>query len=106
MARTLIKAPASAKPGEIFEVHATIGHDMETGFRPGDDGKILARNIITGFTCHYNGELVFESVLFPSVAANPYLAFSLRASASGMLRLRWWGDRGFEHVQDLLLQVA
>lgn len=106
MARTLIKMPASVRSGEIFEVHATIGHSMETGYRPGDDGKILARNIITGFTCHYNGQPVFESMLFASVAANPYLAFTVRASASGTLRLRWWGDRGFEHVQDFSLQVT
>lgn len=106
MARTLIKVPASVRAGEIFEVHLTIGHDMETGYRPGDDGKTLPRNIITGFTCHYNGQLVFESTLFPSVAANPYLAFALRAGTSGTLRLRWWGDRGFEHIQDVPLTVT
>ena len=60
MAQTLIKAPATAQRGEIIEVHTTISHEMETGFRPGDDGKILPRNIITLFSCHYNDELVFE----------------------------------------------
>ena len=55
MARTLINIPPTARRGEIIEIRATIGHPMETGFRPGDDGKILPRNIIQTFTCKYNG---------------------------------------------------
>ncbi len=105
-ARTLIKAPSSAKSGEIIEIHATIGHDMETGFRPGDDGKILPRNIITVFTCHYNDELVFEARLFQAVASNPYIAFYTLATVSGTLRLTWLGDRGFQHTKELTLQVV
>lgn len=105
MVRTLIKAPGSAQAGEIIEVHATIRHEMETGFRPGDDGKILPRNIITLFSCHYNDELVFEATLFPAMAANPYIAFHVLATVSATLRLTWQGDRGFRHTEDLSIQV-
>jgi sulfur-oxidizing protein SoxZ len=106
MARTLIKAPTSAKRGEVITIHATIGHEMETGFRPGGDGKILPRNIITGFRCHYNEQLVFEASLFPAMAANPYIAFCLRATVSGPMRFSWTGDRGFAHSHTLNLQVT
>ena len=62
MARALINAPTSAKRGEVIGIRATIGHPMETGFRPGDDGKLLPRNIIRRFTCRYNGFAQTENV--------------------------------------------
>jgi sulfur-oxidizing protein SoxZ len=106
MARTLIKSPVSAQRGEVIEIHTTIAHEMETGYRPGDDGKILPRNIITNFSCHYNDELVFEAELFPAMAANPYIAFHTVATVSGTLRLSWEGDNGFRHSESVALQVT
>jgi sulfur-oxidizing protein SoxZ len=106
MARTLIKSPASAQRGDVIEIHTTIGHEMETGYRPGDDGKILPRNIITHFSCHYNDALVFDAELFPAMAANPYIAFHTVATVSGTLRFSWEGDNGFRHTESVAFQVT
>ena len=106
MARTLINAPTSAKRGDVIEIRATIGHPMETGFRPGDDGKILPRNIIKRFSCRYNGELVFSAELFSAVAANPYLAFHTVAVESGTLALTWEGDNAFTQTESVRLTVT
>ena len=106
MARALINAPTSAKRGEVIEIRATIGHPMETGFRPGDDGKLLPRNIIRRFTCRYNGEVVFTADLFSAVAANPYLAFHTVATDSGTLSLTWEGDNGFAQTENVNLAVT
>ena len=106
MARALINAPTSAKRGEVIEIRATIGHPMETGFRPGDDGKLLPRNIIRRFTCRYNGEVVFTADLFSAVAANPYLAFHTVATDSGTLSLTWEGDNGFTQTENVNLAVT
>ena len=106
MARTLIKAPTGARRGEIIEIRATIGHPMETGFRPGEDGKILPRNIIQTFSCRYNGELVFSAELFSAVSANPYIAFHTVATDSGTLVLNWEGDNGFTQTESINLTVS
>lgn len=106
MALTLIKVPPAARRGEIIEIHTTIGHPMETGYRPGDDGKILPRNIIQRFSCHYNDELVFSAELFSAIAANPYIAFHTVATASGTLRFIWEGDNGFRHTESVAIQVT
>ena len=106
MARTLINAPSTAKRGEVSEIRATIGHPMETGFRPGDDGKILPRNLIKRFSCRYNGELVFSAELFSAVAANPYLAFHTIAVESGTLALTWEGDNAFTQTENVTLTVT
>ena len=106
MALTLIKVPATAQRGEVIEIRTTIGHPMETGYRPGADGKILARDIVQRFTCHYNGELVFSAELFPAISANPHIAFHVVATESGALRFTWEGDNNFRHTQDVALQVT
>ena len=105
-ARTLIKVPPTARRGEVIEISAIIGHPMESGFRPGTDGKVLPRDIIQRFSCHYNGELVFSAELSPAIAANPLIAFHTVATASGTLRLSWEGDHGFQHSTSVTLTVT
>lgn len=106
MARTLIQAPASAHRGEVVEVRVTIAHPMETGYRPGADGRVLPRDIVRRFTCRYGGEVVFSAELHPAIAANPYLSFHVLAEASGTLEFEWQGDNGFAQVEQRTLQVA
>jgi sulfur-oxidizing protein SoxZ len=106
MARTLINAPSTARRGEVIEVRTTIAHPMETGFRPGSDGKTLPRDIIRRVSCRYNGELVFSAELFSAIAANPYLAFHTVATESGTLVLSWEGDKGFTHTETIALSVT
>lgn len=106
MARVLIQMPASARRGEVIALRVTIAHPMETGYRPGADGRPLPRNVLTHFSCRYNGELVFSAELHPSIAANPYLAFHTVATESGTLTFEWRGDHGFAQVEQRELRVA
>ena len=106
MARTLINAPKTARRGEVIEIRATIGHPMETGYRPDENGKILPRNIIKKFSCRYNGDVVFSAEMYSAVAANPYLAFHTMATESGTLALTWEGDGGFSQTETLTLTVV
>ena len=106
MARTLIQLPATARRGEVIEVRVTIAHVMETGYRPGADGRLAPRNILRRFTCRYGGEVVFAAELYPAIAAHPYLAFPVLASASGTLEFEWQGDNGFAQVEQRPLQVT
>jgi sulfur-oxidizing protein SoxZ len=95
MARTLINAPASARRGDLIEIRTLIAHPMETGFRPGNDGKLLPRDIIRRFTCRYDNEVVFSMELYSAISANPYITFHTVATASGTLHFSWEGDNGF-----------
>jgi len=110
MARTLINMPASAQRGEVIEIRTLIAHTMETGYRPGEDGKRVPRDLIRRFTCTYDDgsgtELVFAADLFPAIAANPYITFFARASASGTLRFLWEGDNGFKQTETVALRVT
>lgn len=104
--RAVITLPAAIKAGEAFEVRATVAHAMETGYRSGDDGARLPRDLVRRFECRLDGELVFAADLFAAISANPYLAFWLRAAKAGELSFAWLGDRGFEHRETRNLNVA
>ena len=106
MARALITMPATAKKGEIVEIRTLIAHPMETGYRRGDDGSVLPRNLIRRFTCVYDGETVFAAELFPAVAANPLIAFSTIATVSGTLTFTWDGDNGFAQTERIAITVT
>src|SRR5947208_1240525 len=106
MARTLINVPKAAKAGEIIEVRTLIAHPMETGYRSGDAGTVLPRNIIRRFTCRYEGEEVFAADLFPAVSANPLISFFTIATVSGTLTFTWEGDNGFSQTETASITVT
>lgn len=106
MARVLLNVPKTAKPGEIVEVKLLISHPMETGQRKDESGQTVPRNIIHDFRCTYGGAEVMRLELHPAVAANPYLAFSLRADRSGTVEMHWVDDQGVEGSQSAEIEVA
>ena len=98
MARALINVPRKAKRGDVIEIKTLISHIMETGFRTDQLGKVLPRDIITLFTCEYDGEEIFRADLFPAISANPFIAFFTTATESGTFEFSWIGDRGFSET--------
>ena len=95
MASALINVPAKAKRGEIIEIKTLMSHIMETGYRRTAAGDVVPRDIITSFTCRYNGVEVFRADLFPAIAANPFITFFTVATESGKFDFDWVGDEGF-----------
>ena len=105
MARALINVPKTAKKGEVVAIKTLISHDMETGYRHGTNGATIPRDIITSFTCRYNGEEIFRAELHPAIAANPFIAFTTVATASGTIEFTWTGDNGFSATEQATITV-
>ena len=95
MTSALINVPAKAKRGEIIEIKTLMSHIMETGYRHTAEGAIVPRDIITNFSCRYNGNEIFRADLFPASSANPFIAFFTVATESGKFDFEWTGDKGF-----------
>jgi len=106
MASALINVPAKAKRGEVIEVKAMMSHIMETGYRRTAVGDLIPRNIITSFTCRYNGQEIFRADLFPAIAANPFISFFTVANESGKLDFEWIGDQGFSETASAAITVV
>jgi sulfur-oxidizing protein SoxZ len=105
MASALINVPKKAKRGEIIEIKTLMSHIMETGYRRTATGAIVPRDIITSFTCRYNGEEIFRADLFPAIAANPFFSFFTVATESGKFDFEWIGDKGFMETASATIAV-
>jgi sulfur-oxidizing protein SoxZ len=106
MANVLINAPKTARRGEVIEIKALILHPMETGFRPGTNGRIIPRNIIERFVATWNGTEIFSMAMSPAIAANPFVSFFAVARESGTISLRWTGDEGFAVEERVTITVG
>ena len=105
MASALINVPKKAKRGEIIEIKTLMSHIMETGYRRTATGELVPRDIITSFTCHYNGVEIFRADLFPAIAANPFMSFFTVATESGKFDFEWIGDKGFTETASAAISV-
>ena len=95
MPAALVHVPAKAKRGAVIEIKTLMSHVMEPGYRHTAAGEVVPRDIITSFTCRFNGAEIFRADLFPAIAANPFLSFFTTASESGRFEFEWIGDNGF-----------
>ena len=98
MASALINVPKKARRGDIIEIKTLMSHIMETGYRHTASGQVVPRDIITSFTCRYNGEEIFRADMFPAIAANPFVSFHTVATESGTMDFEWTGDNGFHET--------
>jgi len=105
MPSALINVPKTAKRGEIIEIKTLMSHIMETGYRHTADGDVVPRNIITNFSCKYNGAEVFRADLFPAISANPFITFFTVATESGKFDFEWTGDQGFAETASASITV-
>jgi sulfur-oxidizing protein SoxZ len=101
-----IVLPREIKKGATFEIKTLITHEMETGYRRDGSGNPIPRNIINRFVATYDGEEIFSADLFPGVAANPYVAFSTVATASGEIVFAWTDDQGQTHTEKVAIKVV
>ena len=105
MPAALINVPKKAKRGDVVEIKALMSHIMETGYRRTAAGDLVPRDIITSFTCRYNGAEIFRADFFPAIAANPFISFFTVAKVSGKLEFEWIGDSGFSETASASITV-
>ncbi|HEY4987491.1 MAG TPA: thiosulfate oxidation carrier complex protein SoxZ [Bradyrhizobium sp.] len=101
----LINVPPRARRGDVIEIKTLMAHIMETGYRRTAIGDIVPRDIITSFTCRYNGTEIFRADLFPAIAANPFISFFTVAAESGTFDFEWIGDNGFSATAKAAITV-
>ena len=105
MGSVLINVPKKARRGDVIEIKTLMSHIMETGYRHLANGEVVPRDIITSFSCRYNGTEIFRADLFPAIAANPFITFFTVATESGKFEFEWIGDKGFSETASASITV-
>jgi sulfur-oxidizing protein SoxZ len=94
MAKALLKIPKTAKKGEVITLSAIFSHPMEAGYRRDMEGQAVPRDIISLFTCNYDGAEVFRADMFPAISAYPLMSFTTIATVSGPITFTWTDEKG------------
>lgn len=101
-----IVVPSIARKGEIIEIKTLIQHPMETGYRRGNVGEVIPRDIIKSLVVLYADAEIFRADMTQGVAANPYMAFSTVAVATGDVVFTWTDEAGRSHSETVRLTVS
>ena len=101
-----VAVPEQVAAGALFTVRTIINHPMETGLRRDKSGLLVPVRIADRFTCRANGEVVFGAKLEPAIAANPYIAFSLRLEESADLAFEWVDSTGERYESAARVEVV
>ena len=105
MGSVLINVPKKAGRGDVIEIKTLMSHIMETGYRHLASGEVVPRDIITSFSCRFDGTEIFRADLYPAIAANPFITFFTTAIESGKFEFAWIGDNGFSETASASITV-
>jgi len=97
--------PQAAKAGEIIEIKALIQHPMVVGITSAGR-QSHPRNIIHTLTVTYDGAEIFRAAFEQGVAANPFVAFTTRATVTGDIVFTWTDDAGEVSTETKRLSVS
>lgn len=102
-ARPRVRVPRQAAANEVVNIRTMVTHPMHNGFTVDADGNRIERHIINRFLCTFNGEVVLDMEIEPSLAANPYIEFHARVPESGTFAFTWFDDDGsiYETTSDI-----
>ncbi|MDD7970748.1 thiosulfate oxidation carrier complex protein SoxZ [Roseinatronobacter alkalisoli] len=104
--RPRVRVPRSASVNEVVLLRTLITHPMETGNRVDPDGTVVPRHIINRFTCRFNGEMVLDMEIEPSLSANPFIEFEASVPESGEFAFTWIDDDGSVYEESASISVS
>ena len=89
-----VKVPKEVSVDEIVEIKTLIRHPMHSGRMKDAEGQTIPRQIINSFSAKFNGKVVFQMGLEPSISTNPFISFQYKAKESGKFDFEWIDDNG------------
>jgi len=104
--RARVRVPRQAALNEVVNIRTLVQHPMHNGHTGDADGNIIPRHILNRFTCRFNGELVLDMEIEPSLSADPYIEFNARVPESGTFEFAWHDDDGTIHTAESSITVG
>jgi len=89
----------------VTEVKILMKHDMETGLRKDDAGKLVPAHYIQTVSVMHQDKEVLAAQFGPSIAKDPFLAFKFKGGVKGEKVIVTWHDNLGEQRTDEALIV-
>ncbi len=93
LATPRIRAPRTARAGEVVEIRTLMEHPMETGLRQ-EGGRAVPRDMLVRMIVRVNGETALEAEFRNGTAANPFHVFHLRIERTSEIEYIWMDEAG------------
>lgn len=88
--------------GDVVEFRAVLTHEMESGQRKDESGKLIPAWFIQEVELSLNGRPILKAQWGPSVSRNPLLGLRLTGvTRSDRLALRWTDNRGTQRHDEI-----
>jgi sulfur-oxidizing protein SoxZ len=81
--------------GEKVEVKVLMAHEMETGLRKDQDGKLVPAHFIRNVSVTHEGKTVLAAQWGTSISRNPFMHFRFKGGKPGdKVTITWVDNRG------------
>lgn len=90
----ILRVPRDAKKGEIVRVQMVITHPMTPPRRDPQTGQEVPPHTLTKLELFYNDKLVSTVNMGAGISANPFMAITVRAEESGVIKIVYEDNRG------------
>lgn len=87
--------------GDKTVVRALLAHEMESGQRKDEAGRVIPPWFIQSVQATHNGRVVFSAQLGTAVSKNPFIQFSFKGGKPGdKLAITWIDNRGARRTDE------
>lgn len=94
-----ILLPPGIRKDSVIYVRALVSHPMYTGMSRDEQGALIPEYYIKSVEIVYGGQRVARFEWTSGVSRDPYVAFPLRATHEGPLRIAWTDTKGTIYTQ-------
>ncbi len=102
----MVRVPRKVKKGKNFKVLTLTEHPMNTGLvKNSKTGKIIPEWIINKVNIFYDKKLITTCNYGIGIAANPFLAFYVKAEKSASLDFVMHDNKGNVYKKSVLINV-
>lgn len=94
----------ATEQGGVIDVKLLMKHDMETGRRKDDSGKLIPSWHITQMSAKVKNKEVFEAHFGTGISKDPFLHFRFRGAAKGdEIIISWIDSKGDKRTDRALI---
>ena len=94
----------AAERDGVVNVKVLMSHEMETGQRKDNTGKIVPAHFISKVTATHKGKTVLSAEWGPAVAKNPFLEFNFKGGQKGdKIQITWTDNKGDKRTDEAVI---
>ncbi len=102
----ILRVPKEAKKGEIVRVQMVITHPMTPARKDPQTGQEVPAYNLTKLELFFNDKPVSTVSMGAGVSANPFMALTLRAEESGVVKIVYEDNKGGKWERTAEIKVS